>query len=65
MYRDGSPHLMKRYLSLLLHFAALTAAPLQIATAAASELPIASQILEYDALLSTLNAGTLTLEITE
>ena len=65
MYRDGSPHLMKRYLSLLLHFAALTAAPLQIATAAPSELPIASQILEYDALLSTLNAGTLTLEITE
>ena len=56
---------MKRYLGLFLYWVALLATPLQTAIAAEPELPISTYVFEYDASAGFLDAGTLTLELTE
>ena len=56
---------MKRYLDLVLYSVALLATPFQTSIAAELELPIPTHVFEYDASAGFLDAGTLTLELTE
>ena len=56
---------MKRYLGLFLYWVALLATPLQTAVSAEPEQPTSTYVFEYDASAGFLDAGTLTLELTE
>ena len=56
---------MKRYLGLILYSVVLLATPLQTSIAGEPALPISTHVFEYDASAGFLDAGTLTLELTE
>ena len=56
---------MKRYLGLILYSVVLLATPLQTSIAGEPALPLSTHVFEYDASAGFLDAGTLTLELTE
>jgi hypothetical protein len=62
---DAPPILMTLYLSLFVYSLVLLVLPLQISYAVESEGPISTNVFEYDASVGFLDAGTLTLELTE